>query len=229
MLPVFCSSSVMHGAHPASFSFLNQKWSLFGSPPDARLGQHVPAAMHQRPIGGDVEVGWIVPIGVVDEEDAAGFEFGKRGAGTDGPIPAIDDDEIERGIILGKNGGGIARQRSVIAAVGVCFGVVERDVAEIDVVNACLREALRDGGEPGGIAFNADESAKASSKPEGAATAAPLPSTHVWTQMLLQPGDRAGGEPGMIGMAFLIKPVLQTACEIEGTEEIAQPHVAVAW
>jgi hypothetical protein len=37
----------------------------------------------------------VLPIGVVDEEDATGFELGQCRTCADGAIPAIDDHEIE--------------------------------------------------------------------------------------------------------------------------------------
>jgi hypothetical protein len=51
--------------------------------------------MNERPVFGHMHMGRVLPIGVVDEEDAAGFELGQCRTRADGAIPAIDDHEIE--------------------------------------------------------------------------------------------------------------------------------------
>lgn len=37
----------------------------------------------------------IAPVGVVDEENAAGFEFRESGPGTNWAVPAVDNDKVE--------------------------------------------------------------------------------------------------------------------------------------
>ena len=65
--------------------------------------------MDEGPVGGDVDVGRMLPVGVVDEEEAAWFQFVESCLGADGTVPAIDDDEVEAGIGEAEDGGGIGR------------------------------------------------------------------------------------------------------------------------
>ena len=41
--------------------------------PDRSAGEDVAALVDEGPVGGDVDVGRMLPVGVVDEEEAAGF------------------------------------------------------------------------------------------------------------------------------------------------------------
>ena len=160
--------------------------------PDRGAGEDVAALVDEGPVGGDVDVGRMLPVGVVDEEEAAGFQFGECGLGADGTVPAIDDDKVEAGIGEAEDGGGIGRQRVVLIRVSLGLGVVERDEPEIDVLESGCGDFLLNLGEPGGIALDADEVGEATGEPEGAAAAAPLEPSHLGSEVLIEPGNGVG-------------------------------------
>lgn len=194
------------------------------SPPDGGLCQHIAAAVEQRPILGDMHMRRVFPIGVVDEQQAAGLEFRQRGAGADGAIPAVHHHEVERSVREIEDGGGIGRQRRVFERVGFGFAMVERHMAEFHIGNAAFLKLTADLMKPGGIAFDAGEVRQSSGKPQGTATAAPLEAAHVGPQVFLKPAAGTRCQPRVVRMTFFIPPVLETSREVERAEEIAQFH-----
>ena len=195
-----------------------------GLSPDRGAGEDVAALVDEGPVGGDVDVGWMLPVGVVDEEEAAWFQFGEGGLGADGTVPAIDDDEVEAGIGEAEDGGGIGRQRVVMIGVCVRICVLQRHESEIDLFESGCGDFLLNLGEPGGIALDADEVGEATGEPEGAAAAAPLEPAHLRTEVLIEPGNGIGREPRVIGVPVLIPPVLEATPEVSGAQEVSESH-----
>ena len=195
-----------------------------GLSPDRGAGEDVAALVDEGPVGGDVDVGRMLPVGVVDELEAAGFQFGESCLGADGAVPAIDHNKVEAGIGETKDGGGIGRQRVVLIGVCLGLGVVEGDESEFDMLESGCGDFFLNLGEPGGIALNADEVGEATGEPEGAAAAAPLEPAHLGSEVLIKPGNGIGREPRVIGVPVLIPPVLEATPEVSGAQEVSESH-----
>lgn len=189
-----------------------------GALPNRRFRQHIAALVDEWPSLRDMHMGRVLPVGVVDEEKAAGLELGQGGAGADGAVPAIDDDEVERRIRNTDNGRGIGRQWIVIKCVGLGVWVFERDVAEIDVGEASLLDLVRYALKPGMIGLDASERRNAAPEPEGAAATTPLEPSHVRLEICPKPPNGSRGEPGVVGVELLIDPVFETTGDVEGAE-----------
>ncbi len=89
--------------------------------------------MNEVPVFRHMHMRGIIPVSVVDEERAVRFPFWQRSSGADRAAPSIDHDEVERAVRQAENGSGIGRKRRVVEGIGLCVGMFERDVAQIDI------------------------------------------------------------------------------------------------
>lgn len=92
--------------------------------------------MHERPVLGNMDMRRVLPLGVVDEQQAAGLELGQRRPRADRTIPAIDDQLIERGIRQGLNGRGIGRKHRVVKGIGFRVRMLQRHKPEIHLLES---------------------------------------------------------------------------------------------